>query len=383
MALRMSEYQSYEFLAIDRPLDQDAQKALRSISSRARVTATSFTNHYEWGDLKGDPRKFMERWFDLHIYTANWGTRRLMLRLPARSVNRDEIDSLLGWNDNVEVWTSGDNLIVDIHGGEEGADDRVDEDPDWLAALVPLRSDILSGDLRLFYVLWLLAVQYERVPDDEVEPMPGIAPLTGALESLAEFLCVDSDLLEAAAELGANDTSLSKNELRQALAAIPESEKVELLLRAVDGDGHVGAELKNRFRRKIAVLEPCRTAGTLRLRAQEIAETRERQEAERSEAERRRQAAEAEKARRVRLDSLKRRGSAVWHQIETEIERRNPAGYESAMGLLRDLQVLAEEERSQDEFSRRIAAIRMRHEKKGRFIERLSKLGRDDADRLI
>ena len=50
----MSEYQYYEFQAIDRPLDRAAQKALRSISSRARITATSFTNHYEWGDLKGE-----------------------------------------------------------------------------------------------------------------------------------------------------------------------------------------------------------------------------------------------------------------------------------------------------------------------------------------
>jgi hypothetical protein len=50
----MSEYQYYEFQAIDRPLDRAAQDALRSISSRARITATSFTNHYEWGDLKGD-----------------------------------------------------------------------------------------------------------------------------------------------------------------------------------------------------------------------------------------------------------------------------------------------------------------------------------------
>jgi hypothetical protein len=78
----MSEYQYYEFQAIDRPLDSAAQDALRSISSRARITATSFTNQYEWGDLKGDPRKFMERWFDLHLYLANWGTRRLMI-LPA------------------------------------------------------------------------------------------------------------------------------------------------------------------------------------------------------------------------------------------------------------------------------------------------------------
>jgi hypothetical protein len=57
----MSEYQYYEFQAIDRPLDRAAQEALRSISSRARITATSFTNHYEWGDFKGDPRKFMEQ----------------------------------------------------------------------------------------------------------------------------------------------------------------------------------------------------------------------------------------------------------------------------------------------------------------------------------
>ena len=84
----MSEYQYYEFLAIDRPLDRAARDALRSISSRARITVTSFTNHYEWGDLKGDPREFMERWFDLHLYLANWGTRRLMLRVSKDTLRR-------------------------------------------------------------------------------------------------------------------------------------------------------------------------------------------------------------------------------------------------------------------------------------------------------
>ena len=57
-------------------------EALRTLSTRARITATSFTNHYEWGDFKGDPRLLMELWFDVHLYLANWGTRRLMLRLP-------------------------------------------------------------------------------------------------------------------------------------------------------------------------------------------------------------------------------------------------------------------------------------------------------------
>src|SRR5438552_19131664 len=109
----MSEYQYYEFQAIDRPLDRAAQAALGSISSRARITATSFTNHYEWGDLKGDPRKFMERWFDLHLYVANWNIRRLMIRVPRRLVATTEINSILREIEWVKVWTSGANLIID------------------------------------------------------------------------------------------------------------------------------------------------------------------------------------------------------------------------------------------------------------------------------
>ena len=372
----MSEYQYYEFLAIDRPLDRAARDALRSISSRARITVTSFTNHHEWGDLKGDPREFMERWFDLHLYLANWGTRRLMLRMPARSVNRKDIDRFLRKIDWIEVWTSGGNLIVDIQRDKEGANDDWDDGSGRLAALAPLRTDMLSGDLRLFYLLWLTAVQDELVPEDEIEPLQGIAPLTGALEAFADFFGIDPDLVEAAAELGADHTVVSRDELRKALAVIPEREKIELLLRVIDGDCYAGAELRSRLRRKSPAPATHRTAGTLRMRAQEIREERERADAERREAERRRQAAEAEKARRVRLKALKQRGASVWREIEDRIERRNPAGYDQAMSVLSDLQALAVEEGSQDDFNSRVGSIRARHDKKGKFIERLNKLGR-------
>ena len=36
----MSEYQYYEFLALDRPLTAEQRAELRSISSRAEITAT-------------------------------------------------------------------------------------------------------------------------------------------------------------------------------------------------------------------------------------------------------------------------------------------------------------------------------------------------------
>jgi hypothetical protein len=373
----MSEYQYYEFQAIDRPLDRAALEELRSISSRARITASSFTNHYEWGDLKGDPRKFMEHWFDLHLYLANYNARRMMMRAPKRFLNLADIDPFLREVDWVKVWMSGDNVIIDIFPDEiEPDDDDFDDGSGWLAGLAPLRADVLSGDLRLFYLLWLTAVQHELLSDDEVEPLPGIGPLSGALESFAEFFCIDPDLVRAAAELDADDAAISKDELRETLAAIPEREKTELLLRVVDGDALVAAELRKTLRKKCSAPATYRTVGALRMRAGEIAEARERAYAERREAERRRQIEEAEKARRARLEALRQRGSGVWREVEQEIERRNPSGYDKATELLSDLQALAAEEGSQSDFARRLASIRAQRENKRKFIERLSKLGR-------
>lgn len=48
----MSEYQYYEFQAIDRPLTERQIRELRRYSTRASITSTRFVNHYEWGDFK-------------------------------------------------------------------------------------------------------------------------------------------------------------------------------------------------------------------------------------------------------------------------------------------------------------------------------------------
>jgi hypothetical protein len=55
----MSEHRYHEFQAIDRPLGGADRQALRAWSSRAPITATSFTNWYEWGDFKGGPVKLI------------------------------------------------------------------------------------------------------------------------------------------------------------------------------------------------------------------------------------------------------------------------------------------------------------------------------------
>ena len=379
----MSEYQYYEFQAIDRPLGEADRRELRRLSTRARITATSFVNYYNWGDFKGNPRELMERWFDLHLYVANWGTRRLMIRLPRRFLDRSRIRVFLREVDWVVTPVSGRHRIIDIHyrGEEPGYYEPDDDGPGLLGDLAPLRADLLSGDLRLFYLLWLTAVEAGDLEGDEEEPLPGFGPLSGALEAFADFFNIDPDLVHAAAEaplIGEIDKD-SGEARRRAVEAIPEAEKTALLRRLADGDPHVRFEVQRKLRQAVRstgaeTQATRRTVADLRGRAEAIREEHRVAAARRLEAERRRKAEEAERKRRARVDSVRQRGEKVWADIETEIGRRHASGYDRAAGLLFDLRTLAEEDGTMEEFSKRVRSIRDRHPRKKRFLERLTGL---------
>ena len=90
----MSEYQYYEFLAIDRPLTAEEMKDLRALSTRAQITPVSFTNEYHWGDFKGNPDKLMERYFDAHVYVANWMTAIFKVRVPGEALAKETVEAM-------------------------------------------------------------------------------------------------------------------------------------------------------------------------------------------------------------------------------------------------------------------------------------------------
>ena len=377
----MSEYQYYEFQAIDRPLTEADRQALRGLSTRARITATSFTNSYEWGDFKGDPSRLMERWFDLHLYLANWGQRRLMIRLPKGLVDRDLLDAFLGEVDCASLESSGENLILDINRDEVEFEDW-DDGSGWLGALAPLRAAVLGGDLRLFYLIWLTAVEEGVFEYDEPEPMAGIGPMSASLEAFSEFFGIDPDLVQAAAERAAFPPAdaASGDAVRGIISAMPDADKAAMLSRVFDGDPHVAAELHAKVRDKMAAgagapLVVARTVGDLRARAAAIRLQREQTVAEERAAERLRRESEAEKARQARRLAMARRGESVWREVETEIERRETSAYDKAVELLFDLRAIADERGATEDFHRRQRAIRERHARKGKLIERLKGLG--------
>ena len=118
----MIEYRYYDFRAVDRPLTRNEMAALRSISTRAAITTTSFTNHYEWGELKDNPSKLLEKYFDAFVYVANWGTHEFYIRLPQESVDYKLLKAMIP-GDTLRVRKAATFVIVEFGSESEGDDE--------------------------------------------------------------------------------------------------------------------------------------------------------------------------------------------------------------------------------------------------------------------
>jgi len=139
----MSEYQYYEFLAMERPLTKEEMDELRALSTRATITPVSFTNEYNWGDFKGDPEKLMERYFDAHVYVANWMTAIFMVRLPMEALTQETAKAVAApylldikptkthW---IIIWSVEESENYDRLGMEDGRG--------WMARLAPVRDEL-------------------------------------------------------------------------------------------------------------------------------------------------------------------------------------------------------------------------------------------------
>jgi hypothetical protein len=372
----MSEYQYYEFLALDRPLTAEQRAELRSISTRAEITATRFVNEYQWGDLKGDPRTMMERYFDAFLYLANWGTRRLMFRLP-RGVLDSEIAGQYCSTDTASLIETGSHLILSLYVDRE-PDDYWEEPGGQLAAMVQARSEFAAGDLRLLYLAWLLALQSDEVDDEDTEPpVPaGLGNLSASLQAVVDFLEIDQDLIAVAAALS---PSIQEPEgMARWIASLPQQEKDALLARVAAGEGaQVQGLLLRRFRAASGSppAAPARTAAELRQAAGDRKAARAKAAEQRQrEAEARRAAAQAV-AYAKHLDQLATRTEAAWGKAAEWIDTKRPRDYDLAVSLLRDLQALADRQEDSAAFRKRFGELRAQHQRKPSLLDRFDQAG--------
>jgi len=135
----------------------------------------------------------------------------------------------------------------------ESERDGEDDGTGWMASLMPLRSDLLRGDLRCLYLGWLRCAQDRGLDEDKLEPpVPaGLGELSGPLHALIEFLEIDEDLVEVAAQASKPlAAGPSRRDLSAWIRGLPEKEKDELLITAaVDQGERWRNDLVRRFRR--------------------------------------------------------------------------------------------------------------------------------------
>jgi len=390
----MSEYQYYEFAAIDRPLDERQLAELRSLSTRATITASSFVNEYHWGDLKGDPLDWMRRWFDAHVYSAIWQSCRLLLKLPCSTLDRAALDEFAGPPRGASKASFGDAFAVhatDAHwilewsfsddGGERerfGAGDG----PGWMARLLPLRDELMRGDMRPLYLGWLARVCSGELDSPDTEPpLPaGLRALSPAQSALVEFLEIDPDWLAAAVEpspdlaasdeTGDVDTWLSRQSIEDLRAPL------RLMLQGHSQQAE--RELRAAF---LAWERQNRTPGAALLERRSVAQIDARRDAARAtrlDAERQARLSREAHLRAEHAKLLHRiaqRAGESWDHIDQHLQRGSGAGYDQALAELRTLSEALSQAGREAEFRQGFARLMSAHGKRPAWAARLTKAG--------
>jgi hypothetical protein len=376
----MSEYQYYDLKAIDRALTKTEMTTLRSISTRAVITSTSFTNHYEWGDLKADPLKLLATYFDAFVYVANWGAREFHLRLPQELVDAKQLKAMLPGK-SVQVRGAGKFVTISFE-SEVEPDDDWDDGTGWMGSLISLRADLLRGDFRCLYLGWLFSVQNGEFSDEVLEPpvSAGLRELSAPYNSLIEFLGIDEDLVEVAASASEPlKAGPSRKELAAWIRGLPEKEKDGLLVDALtEMDERWRIELLRRFEHEnVAVSDhgavDRRRVADLLAASHARAEERKRKLNAQRAAEAALEKAKEEANRTLFLDQLAKREKAVWKEVDAYIQKRQPNDYDRAVALLSNLRDLAVRQGGEDEFHLTMEDLRRTHSAKDSFLRRLAK----------
>jgi hypothetical protein len=368
----MSEYQYYEFQAIDRPLTDEEQRAVASLSSRVDPHPRQAVFVYHWGDFRGKPRDILLKYYDAMLYVASWGSRQLMFRFPRGALDLASAEAYcqpLIVQDHVSFSVEGDYVVLNVEFHDEEGGGWV-EGEGWLPAVLGLRDDILAGDYRALYLAWLKVLMVDDLLESVPEPPvpPGLGTFTPALHKFAEFFQIDDMLIRVAAEASGGKPDRPEGWLQLALSRLPAAERDAFLQRLAQGEPHLSAALNRRLREILllprAETLPQRTVGQL---LQEAVARRKREQ--------KRRAQEAE-AKRVRdLEALARREAETWAEVETLIGQMQPKPYDEAVALLVKLRDLAQYRGEEATFQARINHIHQRYSRRSGLIRRLRNAG--------
>jgi hypothetical protein len=337
----MSEYQYYEFHAVDRPLSEKEQAEVGSYSNRAEVTSTRAVFTYSYSDFPGDPQKILQKYFDAMLYLTNWGTKQLVFRLPRSLVDAKALAAYC-FPDLISTSVAKTHIILDICLREEEGG-WVDGEG-WLSSLAMLRQDILQGDYRALYLAWLKSISFDEGIEEHEEllepPVPaGLKGLSASLKSFVNFFEIDADLIAVAAEASVANKEAVAFDFEQQIAKLSAQERLAFLVKVARGDHQVNVQLLKRLK-ELAPKQRERGAPSLtpRRKATELLSAAAARLARRKKLE----SQKADKARVKRLNVMAQQEPEMWKQVFDLIQTKQTKAYDEAVKLLTELRELAQ-----------------------------------------
>ncbi|MCT7978282.1 hypothetical protein [Laspinema olomoucense] len=353
----MSTYQYYEFQALDRPLTEKEQDYIHTLSSRVQLNRTQAIFLYNYGDFRGQPQQLLDKCFDIMLYTANWGSRQLMFRLPKSLINPVDLEPYQV-ADSIKISTTEQSVIIDINVFEEDLNGWTDGEG-LLPRMLSLRDDLLQGDYRILYLGWLKAAHLCEDCDPETciePPIPAnLHNLSNPLKAFVDFVELNQDLIEAAAQLSPQSETQSDSipKLQQIIPQLSEQERNDFLARLLQGELNLNLKLTQRLRSfskkttpQTVSDSPRRSLSELLTIAVELNQLRKQKE---------KQAAKQEKVKKIQ--ELAPRESYLWEQVFHEIGTKHVKGYDRAIVHLLNLQDIAEYQDKLSEFQARVRQI--------------------------
>ncbi|HEX6386525.1 MAG TPA: hypothetical protein VF177_17780 [Anaerolineae bacterium] len=361
----MSEYQYYEFQAIDRPLTEEEQDAVSSLSSRVDPHPRRAVFVYHYSSLRANAKELLARYYDAMFYVANWGTTRLMFRFPKELIDVKQIERYCVEH-YVTCETIDDYVVLDMRWSEEGGYYDWVKGEGSLDGLITLRDDILQQDYRVLYLAWLSALHTWEIEEETIEPPvpPGLQKLTPPLRRFMEAFHVDESLVTVAAAASPTRRDVSEAELRQNIAALSRDECDEWLLRLAQGkEAHLSLVFQRYLLsgRETAPMAPGRRTAAELLAMAEVEAGRVSQL----------RAAEAEAQRIRELEALAPKAEDMWTFAEQLIQQGNSRAYDEAVQLLVKLHDLAIHKGTEAAYAKRLRRIRATYSRRQALLRRL------------
>lgn len=267
----MSEYQYYEFQAIERPLTPQEQKEVAQLSSRVEPHPTRAVFTYNFSDFPGSAEEVLAKYYDALFYIANWGSVQLAFRFPKALI---DVEQIRLYCVDEYLWCSvvDDYVIISFERQDEGDFDEWFEGAGSLATLLPLREAILRQDYRVLYLGWLLAVEdeYEVAEDDLEPPLPaGLRELSAPLQAFVDMFAIDEELIAAAAAASYPLAQTATPDMQKAVAGLPAETQQAWLLRLANNEPRLGVKFQRFLQEQspasgATAVAPSRTIADLR-----------------------------------------------------------------------------------------------------------------------